>query len=154
MKRLLVIVGAGALLVALSGGPALAQGTATATVNVTITVLPYAKVAFDQETLDIDLGEGNTGGTFYAGATLSCNCDVTLTAAVEKPTDATGTWTAQAQLNWADPGVFYSATLLEISISGETPGYGTFLTLLDGTLVTELPTLEAGQATITVMQMP
>ena len=150
-SRRILAIAAVALAVTLPAGPAPAGETpATATVDVTITVLPYAEVRFDEGTLPIDLVDSS--GTFSAGGQVWCNCSVQLTAVVYPPPGATGTWTAITVPDTIEPGMHPYDDLLTISISDATPGY--FSLELINTRLGEAPPLEQGQAIAIVTVMP
>ena len=153
--RRIFAVAAVALAVTLPAGPALAGETMdTATVDVTITVLPYAEVRMDQATLDVTIAEGSTTyGPVYLSGTVVCNCPVMLFAEIEPPAGAPGSWYATAMvLDVGDPGVHVFEQLVRIVVVNASPGYSGTLDILDGSLG-EYPSPEAGQVVITVMQM-
>lgn len=146
MNRLLTLIGAVVMLVSFTPGSALAVSD-TATVKVTVTVLPYAEVRFDNDTLLIELDKRGSGKSHAKGQVL-CNCPVILTAAVYPPAGATGEWKATTVPGTIEPGKHEYKDLLTISVKG-TPGDTFSLELVNSTL--EAPPLEQGQAIVTVV---
>ena len=159
MKTLCTIVIASAFILAASATPALADGDKhTATVQVTISVLPYAEINLYQTRLDVIIPAGQTTyGPIYIGGAVICNCPVILFARITKPLNAPGDWEAvpnPGEIN--DPGVHPYDDLLGIMIRNIPPG----LTLQNWPLnvngkkagnpggVVQPP---AGEATITVV---
>lgn len=158
MHRLLTLIGA-VVIICLLAVPALAanpdgslDGTsATATVDISLTILPYAEVKFDKDTLPITLNKKGSG-KFHAKGQVWCNCPVTLTADVRRPADANkGKWKPQTVRGTIEPGKHEYKHLLTISISKGTRGDTFTLGLVNSTL-DEPPPLEQGQAIVTVMQ--
>ena len=150
-KRKIIAIAGLALALSLLAAPAAGEPTATATVDIMLTILPYAEVRFDNETLDINL-KGGTSGTFSAQGEIWCNCSVVLTANVYKPAGATGQWIPTTIADTIEPGVHTGLQLLTISILYETGGDFS-LGLVDSSL-DDPPPLEQGQATATVTVMP
>jgi hypothetical protein len=77
------------------------ETSATATVNVTITVMPYASVTLSQQTpLTVTISEGQTNWSVAVGGTVLCNCPVSLSAAITPPAGAPigWTWTAATKV--------------------------------------------------------
>jgi len=115
MKRLLIIVGAGALLVGLGGERALAQATATA--NVWLTIQPYAKVTLDSTSVEIIIPGGATYyGPVYVGGTVVCNCSTTLFTRIAKPDGAPGDWYSYPVSEIKQPGQGHDPQLLRIMV--------------------------------------
>lgn len=152
MNRLLTLIGAVVMLVSFPPGSALAVSD-TASAEVKLTVLPYAEVKFDNDTLPIKLNKKGSG-KFHAKGQVLCNCPVTLTPAVYPPAGATGKWTATTVTGTIEPGKHKYKHLLTISISKGTRGDTFTLGLVNSTL-DKPPPLEQGQATatLTVAQM-
>ena len=106
----------------------------TATVNVTITVLPFASVTLSQETpLTVTISQGQTTWSVAVGGTVLCNCPVSLFAAVTPPTGAPGgwTWNASTRVATIETGGVYDYTgtgneLLTVTAEGSEANAGTF----------------------------
>lgn len=162
MHRLLTLIGA-VVIICLLAVPALAanpdgswdETSATATVDISLTILPYAEVRFDKDTLTIKKlkQDSDKSQKFHAKGQVWCNCPVKLTADVRKPAGAMGTWTPKTVRGTIEPGKHEYKHLLTISISNETGGKTFSLGLVNSTL-DEAPPLEQGQAIVTVMQIP
>ena len=106
----------------------------TATVNVTITVLPFASVTLSQETpLTVTISQGQTTWSVAVGGTVLCNCPVSLSAAITPPADAPAGWTWSASTKVATistPGIHVYTSggneLLTVSGGGSEANAGTF----------------------------
>lgn len=158
MKTVFTIIAALALFLAASAGSMQAGTTGTATVKVTVTVLPYAEVTLYESHLDITLPAGPANyGPVYVGGTVICNCPVSLFARVTKPPGAPGDWEAAAmEGRVGTPGIHHFNLLLRIVVwnipAGE--GGGDWLLKVEGKKADGLGgvvTPPAGEATITVV---
>ena len=130
---------------------------ATATVNITITVLPYAEVQLDHATLQVTIAQNSiTYGPVYVGGTVTCNCAVLLYAGINPPTGAPGTWTAGARADTITPGVHYYNDLLSVAVKNIDSGYqgGTFNLTVTGNSTAKgapLPDLGSNVLMLTVV---
>ena len=64
----------------------------SATVNVAITVLPYASVTLNESSRTITISEAKTTLTVEVGGTVTCNCNVRLYSVMANPTGVTSGW--------------------------------------------------------------
>jgi len=145
----------GGLLIAAFCAPARAGDVlATATVNITVTVLPFAEVSVDSGTVQVTLPDaGGSSDSVYVGGTVTCNCSVMLFADVEPPEEAVGQWYATLMVPEAQPGV-HVGDLVRINVLNIPPGHGADINLgVLGSKLGENPIPQAGQVVITVMQM-
>ena len=152
--RRIFAVAAVALAVTLPAGLAPAGETpATATVDVAITVIPYAEVRMDQATLSVTIAaDSTTYGPVYLSGMIACNCSVMVFAEIEPPAGAPGSWYASAMVVEVDePGVHVIDQLVRIVVTNASPGYSGTLDILDGSLGQSV-TPTAGQVVVTVMQ--
>jgi len=131
---------------------------ATATVNVTITVLPYAEVCMDQTTLSVTISPGQTVyGPVYVGGTVTCNCPVMLFARIGPPAGAPGTWAADTMVaRIAAPGVFYYGQLLRVVVWDIPSDYagGSFGLQVSGRFaatMSQIPAPGVGEVMLTVV---
>ena len=156
LRRELTLTGLliGVLCAAAPGGAA----TTNATVNVTITVLPYAEVRLDQTTLNVTIAEGATVyGPLYVGGTIVSNCPVMVFARINPPVGAPGLWTADTQVARMEaPGVLYFGQLLRVIVWDIPSGYGGGQFTLDVTghsavTVSQVPTPNVGEVIVTVV---
>jgi hypothetical protein len=130
----------------------------TASVDVTITVLPYAQVSLDQATLNITIAGGQTiYGPMYVGGTVVCNCPVLLFARIQPKSWAPGVWTAEAEVARIDsPGVIFYGHLLRVvvwDIPSDYPG-GSFTLQVSGhsvRTISEVPSPASGEVIVTVV---
>jgi hypothetical protein len=74
----------------------------TATVDVAITVLPYASVTLSQQGQTVTISSGQTDWSVAVGGTVVCNCPVSLSAAITPPADAPADWTWTASTKVAE----------------------------------------------------
>ena len=158
MKTLLLMAGTLALAVALGPAPALGDipPAATATVDVMLTILPYAEVTLDSPTVTVTLPEeGGNSQPVYVGGSVTTNCSVMLFADIEPPAGAPGSWYATLMVPQVDqPGFHEFAQLVRINVLNIPPGPGGSVTLdALGSSLGGYPTAEGGQGVITVMQM-
>jgi len=161
MRKLVMAASAIVLAAGLSAAPALAETTsATATVQVTITVLPYAQVSLDKATPDVTMTFSETTtvyGPVYVGGTITCNCPVLLFARVNPPAEAPGDWTADTEVARVEnPGVFYFGHLLRVIVWDIPPGTGSLNFTLDVTgqsaaMISEIPSPDVGEVMVTVV---
>ena len=158
MRKIIVIAGL-ALALSLPGGPA--AGEPTATVDVMLTILPYAEVTVDP-TADVYLPDaGGKSEVVYVAGTVTCNCPVILFADIEPPEGAPGDWYATLKQGDVEPGLHvFSDYLVRINVqnvpSEEYEGeYDEPITLqILGSKLGQYPTpqAQAGQVVVTVMQ--
>ena len=96
----------------------LGPGGKTATVAVTITILPYANVQLDVDHVDITLPPGpGSAGPVYVGGTIRTNVPATIYVRITAPQNAPGTWTAQPEVReLPSAGVYRLDTLLQIMV--------------------------------------
>ena len=109
------------------------QSTATATVNVRITVLPYAEVTLDVQSMSVTISQGRTSWSVSIGGTVVCNCPVSLSADVTPPPTAPAGWTWSASTKVAKistPGSHeFRGTgnqLLTVTAAGDAAAAGSF----------------------------
>ncbi|MGB2937903.1 MAG: hypothetical protein WBD05_06860 [Phycisphaerae bacterium] len=156
MKKLMSAAIAIVLAAGLSAAPALASDTAT--VKVTITVLPYAQVLMDVASVQITLPpEGGYVGPVKLGGTITCNVPATIYAHITKPVDAPGDWTAQPAVRRVESrGVHYWPDLLWIEVwsvppSDEERVYGVNIVGASAGDPSEITPPGAGVAVLTVI---
>lgn len=110
---------------------AASAGTTTATVNVTITVMPYASVTLSQEgPRTVTISEGQTNWSVAVGGTVVCNCPVSLSAAITPPAGAPvgWIWTAKTTVDAISTSGNHDYTsegnkLVTVRVTGDpTPG--------------------------------
>ena len=90
---------------------------ATATVNVTLSILPYAEVHLDQTTLNVTIPAGQTCyGPVYVGGTVECNSSTTLFTRITKPPGAPGLWQSYPLSETRQPGQGHDPYLLRIMV--------------------------------------
>ena len=153
---------AGVLMGLLCAATPAGAATTSATVAVTITVLPYASVTLSQETpLTVTISEGQTTWSVAVGGTVLCNCPVSLFAAVTPPTGApTGwTWNASTKVATIDtPGTHdYTSAgneLLTVTAGGGQAEDGSFSLTFTGQGLPQgstPATPTAGNVVVTVM---
>ncbi|MBT3201624.1 MAG: hypothetical protein HN350_17110 [Phycisphaerales bacterium] len=139
-----------------------ATATNTATVDVSITVMPYAEIQMDDATLNVTIAaDSTTYGPIYLSGTVKCNHAVTLLASIEPPAGAPeGSWSANMASGVAavvsEPGVHAINNLVEVEIIlTNAPGadYSDTLNILTGGLG-ESVTPQAGQVVVTVVSAP
>ncbi len=130
----------------------------TATVNVRITVLPYATVELDQTSVQVTFVEGATYfGPVTVGGTVRCNVPVQLSARVTPPAGAPGTWVAETMVSSiGNAGVYHFSQLLSLSVSGLPAGVGgqSYPVLMQGQFAPNLGGIHtplAGVVTLTVV---
>ena len=133
-------------------------GTTTATVDVTITVLPYAQVTIDQTTLNVTITAGSTTyGPVYVGGTVLCNCPVMLFARITPPDGAPGAWTADTEVaRITAPGFFQFGQLLRVIVWDIPTNYagGSFDLQVSGhsaPTIAEIPAPGVGEVMVTVV---
>lgn len=152
MKRLLIMGAALALAIGFSGGPALAQSSAT--VDIKLTIEPYAKVTLDDTSVQIKIPVGASSvGPVYLGGTVETNCDITVSAVISPPSGAPpGTWQVAIAGTPFGSGTHHNSQLLSVTVS-EGEGGATYydLTLIAKALG-ESQTPSAGQVVVTIMQ--
>jgi hypothetical protein len=108
--------------------------TTSATVDVTITVLPYASVTLSQQgPLTVTIGAEQTKWSVAVGGTVVCNCPVSLSAAITPPAGAPAgwTWTASTKVAAISTGGLHVYTsegneLLTVSGEGSAAAAGSF----------------------------
>jgi hypothetical protein len=89
----------------------------TATVDVAITVMPFAEVSLDRTSVEIAIPEGVTFyGPVYVGGTVFCNCSTTLFTCITKPAGAPGNWSSYPVSETKQPAQGYDANLLRIMV--------------------------------------
>ncbi len=155
MKTLLLMAGTLALAAALGPAPALGDPPATATVDVMLTILPYAEVTLDSPTVTVTLPEeGGNSQPVYVGGSVTTNCSVMLFADIEPPAGAPGSWYATLMVPDVDqPGAYIFGQLMRIVVLNVPGGHGGNVELdVLGSSLGGYPTAEAGQVVITVMQ--
>ncbi len=134
---------------------ALAGETDSATVPVTVEVLPFAEVSLSESTMSVTLDE--VGGTFEqtVGAEVRCNVPVDIAADVTPPEGAPGTWTASTDVTSINQGGIHAyASLLRIRVENYGANGGTWQLALQGDSaadVTEVITPPMGTAIVTVI---
>ena len=90
---------------------------ATATVDVKLTIQPYAQVTLDRTSVEIAIPKGVTVyGPVYVGGTVFCNCSTTLFSRITKPDGAPGDWSSYPVSETKLPAQGYDAHLLRIMI--------------------------------------
>jgi hypothetical protein len=158
MNHLKYKLAAAAVLLGLFCPAGPAEAGTSATVKVTITVLPYAEVRMDQATLNVTIAEGATVyGPAYVGGTIVSNCPVLVFARIKPPAGAPGLWTADTQVaRVANPGVFYFGQLLRVVVWDIPSGYGGGAFTLDVTghsaaTLSQVPTPNVGEVIVTVV---
>ena len=127
--------------------------TTSATVAVTITVLPYAEVTVEP-TAEVYLpDEGGSSAMVYVGGTVTCNCPVVLFADIEPPTGAPGRWYAAVMVPEVnEPGVHTYPQLVRIYVANvPAESAGTFSLDILGTKLGDYPFPQPGQVVVTVM---
>ena len=108
------------------------QSTATATVNVWITVLPYAEVTLDARSMSVTISQGQTSWSVSIGGTVVCNSPVSLFASVTPPPTAPAgwTWSASTKVATLTPGSHAFTTegnkLLTVTAVGRAAAAGSF----------------------------
>lgn len=156
-RRNLAIAG---LLIGLLCAAAPAGAATSATVNVTITVLPYASVTLSQEgPLTVTIGPQETSWSVAVGGTVVCNCPVSLSAAIAsvQPGAAPGwTWSAATNVTQiSTPGINVYTSLLTVSGGGSALAAGSSFSLtFTGQGLPKGPTPApptAGNVVVTVM---
>ena len=124
-----IAVMAGALVGLLCAAAPAGQPLATATVNVTLTILPYASVTLSQQTpLTVTISGGQTNWSVAVGGTVLCNCPVSLSAAITPPAGAPAgwTWIASTKVATIDTaGTHNYNELLTVTVTGD-PDTGSF----------------------------
>jgi len=148
-----IAVMAGAL-VGLLCAAATTGAATSATVNVTITVLPFAEVRMDSENVEVYLpaGGGNSQPV-YVGGTVTANCSVMLLAEIKAPSGAPGRWFATPMVaEVAHPGTHFDR-LVRINVLDVPPGYGGNVSIqVFGSKLGETPMPNPGQVVVTLMQ--
>ena len=131
---------------------------ATATVNFTITVLPYAEIILDKTTLNVTITAGQTSyGPVYVGGTIVCNCPVMVFARVNPPAEAPGAWSADTQVaSLGSPGVFQFGQLLRVVVWDIPSNYtgGSFDLQVSGrsaATISQVPSPNVGEVMVTVV---
>jgi hypothetical protein len=126
MHRLLTLIGAVVMLVSFAPGSARAETLDTATVQVTLTILPYAKVTLSTYTVKVTLPFDAPVATCdppVVGGTIICNCPVTLFGNVTPPAGAPGIWGVTLKTaHIENPGEHVFADLFEIIVINSGAG--------------------------------
>ena len=128
MHRLLTLIGAVVMLVSFTPGSARAETSATATVDILLTILPYAEIEFYTDTVQVTLPQGAATATCdpaVIGGSVICNCPVNLFGNITPPAFAPGTWGVALATNLIEnPGEHVFDDLFEISVlNSGTGGY-------------------------------
>lgn len=128
---------------------------APATVDIKLTIEPYAEVTLDSDTVTVTLpADGGSSVPVYVGGTVTANCSVMLFVDIEPPV-AVGDWYATLMVPDVDqPGVHVFGQLVRIVVRNIPAGHGGGVELgVIGSKLGDSPTAQAGQVVITVMQM-
>ena len=136
---------------------AAAPAATTASVNVTIRVLPFAEVRMDQATLNVTItGDSATYGPVYVGGTIVSNCPVTVFARIRPPAGAPGTWSADTQVSTiSGPGVYYFGQLLRVIVwdipSGSSGTFSLDVAGRGAATLSQVPSPNVGEVVVTVV---
>lgn len=145
---------------ALAAAPALAgEPLTTATVDVTATLLPYAEVSLDRDTVKVKLPK--RGGSKYKeiGGAVGNNCPVKLSAKIRKPRRAPGDWSVSVLVpEITEPGFREYGKLVRIKIvnippQDEKPTF-IYIQMIGSELGEKPPRPKPGQVVVTVMMLP
>ena len=143
-RRNLAITG---LLLGLFCAAATAGGTlATATVDVKLTILPYAQFTFDSTSVQV---KENSPGTVTG--TVTCNASVTFTAVIDAP-NGTGTWTVTPETTGTTPGVH--SLPWTVAVTGGTGSWRTVYFIRGGIDPVPVHQPSDGVVTVTFTVMP
>lgn len=134
------------------------QASDSATVSVTVTVLPFAEVMLDQDQVDVHLPDGGGNAEpVYVGGDIRTNVPASVYARITKPDDAPGDWTAEPEQREIDEAGDYRFDELMRIMVYDVPEWSDGLTYsieLDADTVDsfeQIITPEAGTAIITVI---
>ncbi|MCY2924076.1 MAG: hypothetical protein NT031_01315 [Planctomycetota bacterium] len=117
MKRLATNILLMGVLAGLLCAAAPADAATTATVNVSITVMPYAEVRMDRTSVEIAIPAGVTYyGPVYVGGTVVCNCETMLFALITKPDGAPGNWVTYPVSATKQPSQGHDPHLIGITV--------------------------------------
>ncbi|MFW6155456.1 MAG: hypothetical protein ACOC95_09585 [Planctomycetota bacterium] len=124
-----------AVVLAAAGVAAADQPGDTASVAVTVTVLPFAEVSLDVDQVEMVLPDGGHAEPVYVGGDIATNVPATIYTRITKPQDAPGDWYALPEVRELyEAGSYRFDNLLEIGVwdipDGE--GGGTYVIALEG----------------------
>lgn len=119
----------------------------TATVPVTVTILPYAEVTLQQSRVDVKVtpSEQLQEISVTVAGTVTCNYPVTLVATINKPEQANGTWSARFASQTFNSGRDQPLGNLTIEVSATSDDKEFPITLLTS------PSNEPGTIVVTVV---
>lgn len=146
---------------ALAAAPALAGETpTTATVDILLTISPYAEVFLHREIVKVRLPKYGGTKVLEIGGAIVTNCPVMLSAAIQKPEGAPGNWYVTVlvpeitELGFHEFEELMRVEILDIPPKDKEEKPIFYDLELVGSKLGEFPTPQAGQLVVTVMMLP